>query len=59
MNAPGIQKGLDLEFIKGSAIVEVKEMTQEEGEVSCAWNLRNQTTRSRWGKTGIRFHEGG
>lgn len=42
MNAPGIQKGLDLEFIKGSAIVEVKEMAQEEGKVNCAWNLRNQ-----------------
>lgn len=50
MNTPGIQEGLGLEFIKGSATVEANDMTQEEGEVSCAWNPRNHSTGARWKK---------
>lgn len=45
MNVSRIQKGLDLEFIKGSAIVVASEMTQEEGDVSCTRNPRNDNTK--------------
>lgn len=59
MNASGNQKGLDLGFIKGSATVEANDRTQEEGNLSCAWNPGNHSTRARWDKREIRFHEGG